>query len=346
MSNESQNVDPTQGAASPPNQPPYAGQPAQPPYPGQPAQSPYAGYPGQPDPGQYPVYGAPAPNPGVGGLAIAALIVSIAAFVTGWLPFVGLALAVVGLVLGILALRRPRGKGFGITSVILSALAAITGIIMLVVTFIVVPAAIENEADKYDETVQVTEEDDSDLGDSGFDEAEFSTVSGQYIETPCWSYDGPKYFTNNIAPDDVATCVGKLELWGEYDSKNNFYPTGAGMVAGQIGVMPLSLDASNAYGPAGDLDAAIAGLQEPFFSQQGGESIGEEEITLDGVEARLTRYESDAAETRTKAFITVYAPEPYAVADTQAQLFVISLVTPYSNGEEQLQQIIDTWEWK
>jgi hypothetical protein len=350
MSNDSQDFDPTQGASpqppyQPPAQPPYAAQPGG--HPVQPGQPPYGGYPGQPAPGSYPGYGGPVPTPGVGGLAIAALIVSIVAFLSGWVPFVGLILAIVGLVLGILALRGPRGKGLGITAIILSALAALTGIIMLLVTFLVIPAAIESEVQRYTDSSELwTEEDEADLGESIFDEALFSVVDGQFIETPCWSYDGPQYFTNNISADAVATCTGKLELWGEYDSERNFFPTGVGMIAGQIGVMPLSLEASDAYGPAGDLDAALEGLKEPFFSKQGGEAISEETITLDGVEARLTRYESDSTDTKTKAFITVFSPEPYAVADTQVQLFVISLVTPYSNGEDQLQQIIDSWDWK
>ncbi|HCS61220.1 MAG TPA: hypothetical protein DIW46_07470 [Microbacterium sp.] len=310
---------------------------------------------------QYPVYGGPsayapiAPGPGVGGLAIAALIVGIVAFVTGWIPIVGLVFAVVGIVLGILAVRKPRGKGFGITALILSGLAAITGIIMLIFLVAFVPNEINQSqggGESYDQPFTDSDddgsltEDDSTSADSDFDEAMYSAVSGQLIETPCWSYDGPEYFTNNISADAVATCSGQLELWGEYDENDNFFPTGAGMTAGEISVMPLSIEASDAYGPVGDIDAAVEGLQEPFFSKQGGEPISEERITIDGVDASLIHYDSDSEDTQTKAFLTTFAPEPYQVADTEAQLFVIILVTPYSNGEEQLQQIIDTWEWK
>lgn len=164
----------------PPAQPPYGGQApaAQPPYAAQQppygAQSPYgaqpqygaqpaygapqyadptvpAPYPGAPMAGaiapQYPVYGGPSayapptPGSGVGGMAIAALIVGIVAFIFGWVPFFGLLVAAVGVVLGILALRQPRGKGFGITAVVLSGLAALTGIFMLVVFFVLIPAS-------------------------------------------------------------------------------------------------------------------------------------------------------------------------------------------------------------
>ncbi|KDA06890.1 hypothetical protein DC31_07950 [Microbacterium sp. CH12i] len=75
------------------------------------------------------------PTAGPGGIAIAALIVGIVAFLSGWVPFFGLIVAAAGIVLGVFALRQPRGKGFGITALVLSGLAAITGIFMLVLYF-------------------------------------------------------------------------------------------------------------------------------------------------------------------------------------------------------------------
>ena len=57
----------------------------------------------------------------------------------------------------------------------------------------------------------------------------YSAVSGQVIETPCWSYEGPALFVNNISDEDTALCVGELELWGEiYDG--TVVPTGFGSV--------------------------------------------------------------------------------------------------------------------
>ncbi|GEK85899.1 DUF4190 domain-containing protein [Microbacterium aerolatum] len=88
-------------------------------------------YPGYTGPSPYP----PAPisqSPGAGGLAIAALIVGIFAFLLGWVPVIGFTLAVAGIVLGILAVRRPRGKAFGITAIVLSALGALAGLLLVV----------------------------------------------------------------------------------------------------------------------------------------------------------------------------------------------------------------------
>ena len=84
-----------------------------------------------------------APNPYAGGfapelpkgLAIAALVVSIIAFLTGLAPFLGGVLALVGLILGIVALVKVKkgtaaGKGMGITAIVLSSLALIANIVM------------------------------------------------------------------------------------------------------------------------------------------------------------------------------------------------------------------------
>ena len=152
-----------QGAPGP-QQPPYSQY--QPPAPASPphrTQQPYgtsqypdpaapAAYPGATAPGavppQYPGYTGPSAYrqgpiaaTGPGGMAIAALIVGIVAFLLCWIPFLGLVIAVVGIVLGILALRHPRGKAFGITAIVLSGLAALTGIVMLLAVFAWLPMA-------------------------------------------------------------------------------------------------------------------------------------------------------------------------------------------------------------
>ncbi|WP_175985011.1 DUF4190 domain-containing protein [Microbacterium tenebrionis] len=99
---------------------------------------------------QYPGYTGPSPYPpapitasnGPGGMAIAALIVGIAAFVLGWVPFAGLILGVGGVVLGILALRGQRGKGFGVAGLVLSGLVVLIGLMMLFLIFMWLPLAV------------------------------------------------------------------------------------------------------------------------------------------------------------------------------------------------------------
>lgn len=106
------------------------------------------GYP-SPDPHQPPPpspYGPPAPAgtatmppppPPYGvrpkGLAIAALVVGIVAFLTGLAPFFGLIAGAAAVVLGILALRRAQSKGMAITGLSLGAVGAVTSLIVTLV---------------------------------------------------------------------------------------------------------------------------------------------------------------------------------------------------------------------
>ena len=60
------------------------------------------------------------------GIAVAALIVSIVAFLGGWIPFIGLLLGAVGIALGVIAIVKRQSKALAITSLVLSALAFLT----------------------------------------------------------------------------------------------------------------------------------------------------------------------------------------------------------------------------
>ncbi|MGN6407944.1 MAG: Ltp family lipoprotein, partial [Curtobacterium sp.] len=72
--------------------------------------------------------GAPTPQQRTAGLAIAALVVGIVAFVFGWVPVFGAILGVVAIVLGAIALRKRQSKGLAVTGLVLGAVAAITSI--------------------------------------------------------------------------------------------------------------------------------------------------------------------------------------------------------------------------
>ncbi|MBB6390879.1 DUF4190 domain-containing protein [Microbacterium thalassium] len=64
------------------------------------------------------------------GLAVSALVVGIAAFATGWIPFLGAALGIAAVTLGIVALVRRQSKGFGITGLALGAVGLVASVLM------------------------------------------------------------------------------------------------------------------------------------------------------------------------------------------------------------------------
>ncbi len=94
-----------------------------------------------PTPPAPPPYLAQAPTPPpyapkpARGLAIAALILGIAAFVTVWVPILGLLLGIVGVVLGIVALVKRQPKGLALTGLILGGLGFLGGIVSTIVVF-------------------------------------------------------------------------------------------------------------------------------------------------------------------------------------------------------------------
>lgn len=72
----------------------------------------------------------PHPAPTVtNGLAIASMVVGIVAFVTGWAPFWGILAGVAAVVLGVIALKKPSGKGMSIAGIITGGLAVLSSLI-------------------------------------------------------------------------------------------------------------------------------------------------------------------------------------------------------------------------
>jgi len=70
----------------------------------------------------------------VTGLGIAALIVGIVAFLTGWAAVWGLLAGATAVVLGVVALKKSKAnKGFGITGIILGGVAALTSVVFTII---------------------------------------------------------------------------------------------------------------------------------------------------------------------------------------------------------------------
>ncbi|MDR7110887.1 putative membrane protein YphA (DoxX/SURF4 family) [Microbacterium trichothecenolyticum] len=63
------------------------------------------------------------------GLGVAALVVGIAAFLTGLVPWLGLLLAIAAVALGVFALVKKQSKAFAVTGTVLGGVALIAGLI-------------------------------------------------------------------------------------------------------------------------------------------------------------------------------------------------------------------------
>jgi hypothetical protein len=250
-----------------------------------------------------------------GGIVLVALIVGIGAFVTGWIPILGLLLGITGIVLGIVAIRKPAGKSFGLAGLIASSLAVLTN---LLVTIVIVIA----------------------LVNSGIGTA--ILTEGQPVVTPCYSFAGPGDYTNSLG--NTRSCITALELLGERDADGAIHNTGVGSVLGSVMVTPDAMTITDSRTRNGSLDDVVEFLNETYFA--GEVSSPKEAVSLDGVDANLTRLISTDENIRTKAFLTVLAPKNYDVAGDPVKFFVISFIIPEDNGEEIIAAAIDSWRWK
>lgn len=79
---------------------------------------------------------APIPPKVPAGLAIAALVVGVAAFLTGWIPVWGLIAGIAAVLLGIFALVKGQSKGMAIPGLILGAIAALTSLVTTIVMIV------------------------------------------------------------------------------------------------------------------------------------------------------------------------------------------------------------------
>ena len=151
-------------------------------------------------------------GPAQAGLAIAALVVGIIAFFGGWIPLIGLLLGIAGVIIGIVALRRQQSRGFSLTGILLSVVAILANFI--VTTIVVVALATGGLAALISDAAQETD------------------PETQSVETPCYSFDGPAGYINDLSSDAVADCNSELQLWGEQNADGTIDNTGVGSIRG------------------------------------------------------------------------------------------------------------------
>lgn len=81
-----------------------------------------------------PVAVTPPTNPQpTNGLAIAAMVIGIVAFLLGWVPFLGFALGVTAIVLGIIGLKKSAGKGMSIAGLATGGLAVLLNLVFVAI---------------------------------------------------------------------------------------------------------------------------------------------------------------------------------------------------------------------
>jgi len=284
-----------------------------------------------PLPAAYPV------TPGGTGLAIAALVVGIVAFLLGWLTILGGLIGIAGIILGILAVRTGRARARAIVGLVLSGVALLANLFFTVGFFITLlapgayPAMLGLDA--------------SNAPESSAGSADGSAVQTVTLDTPCYSFAAPAAYINNQSKDATAACATSAELWGEYNADGTVKNTGVGAILGSVRVEALSTVTSAEFAPDGTLEGMMGYLDAEFIPSMGTVIGQAEELTIDGTPAVLTRVDSTVANTKTKALLVLRAPETYQTSGKDVQFFMLSFVTPEDNGDAIIDAAISSWTW-
>jgi hypothetical protein len=272
------------------------------------------------------------------GLATAALVVGIVAFLLGWVTLLGGLLGAAGIILGILAVRTGRARARAIVGLVLSVIAFLTNVVISVgvIVTLLTPGA-------YQGLVGLVGSNAPDTSASPVDAADVQTVT---LDTPCYSFDAPAAYMNNQSKDATAACATNAELWGEYNADGTVKNTGVGAILGSVNVEAISTVSSAGFAPDGTLEGMMGYLDAEFIPAMGTVIGQPENLTIDGTPATLTRITSTVAETKTKALIVLRAPDAYQTADKDAQFFLLSVVTPEDNGDAIIDAAISSWTWQ
>lgn len=214
-------------------------------------------------------------RPGVGGWAIAALVVGIGAFLVGLVPGVGLLVALVGVALGVVALvlsrRRPGGLGLGITGVALSGVAAATNVAVLTVLLIALPIADRASREAVEALGRL---DDSDYGTTSV-----TPDSPTDYASSCWSFSLPA--GTWASQDGTDACTTSLDVTDD---------TAAASTSVDVVTVPAAVAAALVPATSTDRVADAVAALRPSWLPGVGTVVGEpEQTTLDGEPAALVR---------------------------------------------------------
>ncbi|MEI6850655.1 MAG: DUF4190 domain-containing protein [Candidatus Saccharibacteria bacterium] len=175
----------------------------------------------------------PTPSPTVintqktNGVAVAAMIVGIIAFVVAWAPFIGFVTGIVAIILGIIGLKKTTEKGMSIVGIVTGAMSALSSLVITLM-FIAgialiggVASEIDNAADSYNTEQQAKIEAKKDFKKDEtavFGNFEIKVNSIQRNYTPEDQYmaagEGKELVVVNVSIKNISK---KSELFSAYD---------------------------------------------------------------------------------------------------------------------------------
>ena len=248
-----------------------------------------------------PPYTPPAagsPSAGPGGLAIAALIVGIVAILSCFVPFWGLVVGIGAIILGVIALKKPTGKGFGITGIVLGGLSTLIN--LAVVAFFVIAlfaaGSIANEAQqavnesRQEASQAKTAKKDFAKGETakfGSFEVKVNSVERNYVPENEFSRasDGKELIVVNLTVKNISDETKSVSAF-DFSINNNGVSTSNSFVdvSPELPTGELSVGASATGNIVYEVEAGADGLKlqysEGVFDFESDKAYKEYEYTL------------------------------------------------------------------
>lgn len=156
------------------------------------------------------------------GLAIAALVVGIVAFLLGLVPIAGIVVGAVAVVLGIIALVKKQPKGFALTGTILGGVGLIVSVIVTILATIVAGAVVSSVGELAQQTQVAVDENAGTTGSGDAGTRENPLALGTEVAGKDWTVT-----INSFTPDATADVMAASPINSEPE---------AGMVYGLLNV--------------------------------------------------------------------------------------------------------------
>ncbi|HPM52686.1 MAG TPA: DUF4190 domain-containing protein [Rhodoglobus sp.] len=266
----------------------------------------------------------PAPPTTGRGFGIASLATGIVSVV--FAVVVGFIAGALAIILGIVGLKRRAGRSLSIAGIVTGAIGMSLSVV-LVIALVAYFASTRN-------------------GSTDAQSPSRDTVEFQNLSTPCYEFDGPSNFINNLSDDRIAACFTKLQLWGEKTEDGQILPTGAGEVFGTVNVEAVSTEFVDESAPDGDLADFQAFLESDYLLESGQSITDTMATTLDGTPAIVTYLVPNSDLTQLRVVITVMPQRSHSAGDQEIGAFLITVSTEESNGEQILDRLVESWTWK
>lgn len=295
---------------------------------------------------------APAPAQGPGGWAVAALVVGIAAFLTGLVPGVGFLVPLAGLALALVALlvRRDRGRpgtGISVTALVLSSLALVTNVAVTLVTVVVGPALV----DVADRAWDAWSGQPGSWSYSSGDDLDGATGPGSPtpLTTDCWTADLPATaWVSESSLDDGASCSLEASV-GDDATGAEFFVT--------VAAVPTST--SDELTGDGSLGAVTDALSTSWLPSVGTVVGDVDEVQLGGEPARAASIATGTDLGTPGVAMIALAPRALSTDDGSARLFLVTVTatdggdlegaTDASSSRSDLDRVVDeltsSWRW-